>query len=267
MIETSGLRMVFQEGTPLRQTAVDGVDLTIGADEFVTVVGSNGSGKSTLLNLIGGDMQPTAGSIALCGKDMTGLPSYRRASILGRVFQDPLGGTCASLTVEENLALAVRRAQPRRWSLAVTDDRRIGFRQSLARLNMGLEKRLTDIVGLLSGGQRQALSLVMATLTGSRILLLDEHTAALDPHMSSTVLEMTAKLAAEQRLCALMVTHSMQEALAVGTRTLIMHRGRIALDIAGAERAAMEPADLLEAFRSRHPAAAFDTTLAADAPI
>ncbi len=248
MIEMRHVRVTFNAGTPLENPALRGIDLDIPAGQFLTVIGGNGAGKSTLLNALSGEINISAGRISFDGQDVTRWPVAQRARWVARVFQDPLAGTCAELTIEENLALAAARGQWRSLRPALTAAARATFRDSLARLGLGLENRLQDRMSLLSGGQRQALSLLMATLQPMKILLLDEHTAALDPKTAAFVLELTRRIVAERQLTALMVTHSLRHALDVGTRTLMLHQGRIVLDIAGAERARLDVPDLLRLF-------------------
>jgi putative tryptophan/tyrosine transport system ATP-binding protein len=248
MIEARGLTVTFGRGTPLETVALAGIDLAIPAGEFVTVIGSNGAGKTTLLNAIAGEVEIDRGSLAIDGQEVTRWPAARRAALIARVFQDPLAGTCEALTVEENLALAFGRGRRRGLSLAIDRTARAQFMERLEPLGLGLERRLSDRIGLLSGGQRQVVSLIMATLAPMRILLLDEHTAALDPRIAAFVLDLTRKLVAEGGLTALMVTHSMRQALDCGTRILMMHEGRVVLDIAGAERRAMDVPDLVALF-------------------
>ena len=248
MIEARGLTVVFGAGTPLETTALDAIDLAIPTGAFATVIGSNGAGKTTLLNAIAGEVALTGGGIAIDGEEVTGWPAARRARLMARVFQDPLAGTCEGLTVEENLALARRRGARRGLGLALDRQVRAELAEKLAPLGLGLERRLSDRIGLLSGGQRQVVSLVMATLAPMRILLLDEHTAALDPRTAGFVLDLTRRLVAEGGLTTLMVTHSMRQALDCGDRTIMMHEGRIALDVAGPKRAALDVPDLVAMF-------------------
>ena len=248
MIEARGVEVVFHRGAPLETVALRGANVRIARGEFVTVIGSNGAGKSTLLNVLAGDILPSAGRVFLDGEDMTFRPPERRAGIVARVFQDPLAGTCAHLTMEENMALAAARGRRRGWKMAVERALRAQFRARLAPLELGLENRLGEKVGQLSGGQRQALSLVMATLAEARILLLDEHTAALDPRMAEFMLSLTRRLGAEYELATVMVTHSLSAALSCGARTLMLHRGKVALDVGGDARRGMRPADLLKLF-------------------
>jgi putative ABC transport system ATP-binding protein len=251
MIRLDGVEVVFHPGTVLETRALRGIDLAISEGQFVTVIGSNGEGKSTLLNVLAGTARVTAGRIAIDGIDVTAAGAAQRASLLARVFQDPLGGTCGALTIEENLALAEARGRGRGLRLAVAEGGRARWRQRLADLGLGLEGRLGDRMGLLSGGQRQAVALLMATMAPSRILLLDEHTAALDPRTAEFVLELTTRLVGELRLTTLMVTHSMQQALALGNRLLMLHEGRICLDVAGPAKARLRVEDLLAEFKRR----------------
>ena len=248
MIEVKLLGVTFGRGTVLETRALVDVDLTIPAGQFVTVIGSNGAGKSTLLNALTGDVRPDSGRVEVDGRDVTGWPAPARARLIARVFQDPLVGSCEALSIEENLALAAARGRARGLALALNRTLRERFRGLLARLGLGLEKRLTDRMGLLSGGQRQAVSLLMATLAPMKILLLDEHTAALDPKTADFVLELTREIVAEQRLTTLMVTHSMRHALDCGSRTIMLHEGRICFDVAGAARAGLDVPDLVALF-------------------
>jgi len=248
MLKVDDLHVTFHAGTPMENRALQGLSLEIPAGQFVTVIGSNGAGKSTLLNAVAGDVPADRGRIEIDGRDVTRETAWARADRVARVFQDPLAGTCEDLTIEENLALAHARGTRRGLGRAVRPAMREEFRARLATLGLGLEQRLGDRIGLLSGGQRQAVSLLMAALRPSRILLLDEHTAALDPRTAEFVLQLTARVVAEFRLTALMVTHSMRQALKVGARTVMLHQGRVALDISGAERENMEVADLLARF-------------------
>jgi len=248
MLNAEQLVVTFNAGTPVETRALRGLSLTIGKGQFVTVIGSNGAGKSTLLNCISGDMAVDSGRILLDGQDVTHQPVWQRAQQVARVFQDPLAGTCENLSIEENMALALRRGGKRRLVRAVRHEMREVFREKLASLGLGLESRLSDRIGLLSGGQRQAVSLLMAALRPSRILLLDEHTAALDPRTADFVLELTARIVAENHLTAMMVTHSMRQALDVGERTLMLHQGQVVLDVCGQQRSNMDVADLLHQF-------------------
>ncbi|PYE89052.1 ABC transporter ATP-binding protein [Phyllobacterium leguminum] len=249
MIELSNLGVTFGRGTPLQKQALSGINLTIDEGAFVTVIGSNGAGKSTLLGVLAGDVLPTEGKVVIGGQNVTRKPTADRAGLVARVFQDPLAGSCGALTIEENLALAAARGKTRGLAPALGKKRRDHFRERVAALNLGLENRMHDRMELLSGGQRQALSLVMATLAGSEVLLLDEHTAALDPGMAEYVMELTQSLVRENKLTTLMVTHSMRQALDFGTRTIMLHGGNIVLDVTGDNRKNLSVEDLIEMFR------------------
>ena len=248
MLKAEELFITFNEGTPIETHALRGLSLDIPAGQFITVIGSNGAGKSTLLNAISGDLPIDEGRIIIDDTDVTRAPVWERAQRVARVFQDPMAGTCEDLTIEENMALAMRRGASRGLSSAVKKMYRERFRGSLETLGLGLENRLTDRIGLLSGGQRQAVSLLMATLQPSRILLLDEHTAALDPRTASFVLDLTRDIVGQHKLTTLMVTHSMRQALDVGDRTIMLHQGNIVLDISGTERQGMDVPGLLAMF-------------------
>jgi putative ABC transport system ATP-binding protein len=248
MIGVENISVIFGEGTPLQATALSNLSVSIDEGEFVTVIGSNGAGKSTLLNAIAGEVRVTSGTIRVDGDVVTSQPTCRRANRIARVFQDPMAGTCEALTVEENMALASRRGARRDFLKALSDPVREIFRQRLATLGIGLEKRLGDSMGLLSGGQRQAVSLLMATLTPSRILLLDEHTAALDPHASELVLKLTDRFVGEFGLTSLMVTHSMRHAIAHGNRLIMMHQGQVVFDVRGDDKARLTVAEVLDMF-------------------
>lgn len=252
MMQLRNLFKTFNPGTPIENPALRGINLEIAAGEFVTVIGSNGSGKSTMLNAISGDLRVDSGEIIIDGKDVTRLNTWQRAGVVARVFQDPMIGTCEALSIEENLALSLQRGQSRGLKRAVRAELHDLFRSKLAHLNLGLENRLSDQMGLLSGGQRQAVSLLMASLQPSRILLLDEHTAALDPKTAAFVLKLTDQIVAENQLTALMVTHSMRQALDHGNRTIMLHQGKVVLDISGEQRARMDVPDLLALFERTH---------------
>lgn len=249
MIEARGLIKVFNRGTPMEAPALRSIDLDIPEGGFVTVIGSNGAGKSTLLNGLTGETRLDGGRIRIDGVDVTRWSAPKRARLVARVFQDPMAGTCEGLTIEENLALAAARGRHRGLRRALTPSTRARFREPLATLGLGLENRLGDRMGLLSGGQRQAVSLLMATLQPSKILLLDEHTAALDPATAQLVMRITEAIVTEHRLTTLMVTHSMKQALAHGTRTVMLHEGRVVFDVAGQQRQGLDVADLLNLFR------------------
>lgn len=248
MMRADDLRLTFNPGTPIENPALRGMSLHIQDGEFVTVIGSNGAGKSTFLNAISGDLMVDSGSIRIDNQDVTDLPAYKRAGLVARVFQDPMAGTCEKLSIEENMALAYKRGAGRGLKGALNKANRELFREKLSILKLGLENRLTDRMGLLSGGQRQAVSLLMASLQPSKILLLDEHTAALDPKTAAFVLELTDQIIRENRLTAMMVTHSMQQALDHGSRTVMLHQGQVVLDVSGEKRQGMGVRDLLDMF-------------------
>ena len=248
MLELKNLKKIFNPGSINEVTAVDSVSTFIDNGDFVTIIGSNGAGKSTLLNLIAGTFLPDAGEILFDGEHTTNWPEHRRAAYVGRVFQNPLSGTCASMSVEENFALAGRRGLQPGFKWGVTKSERKFFRTKLRLLGLGLEYRLKDKVGLLSGGQRQSLTLLMATLRRPRLLLLDEHTAALDPKTAEQVLKLTRELIQEMELTALMVTHNMKHAIELGNRLIMMHNGKIILDVDGRAKQDLTIQDLLEEF-------------------
>ncbi|MCC8971719.1 ABC transporter ATP-binding protein [Bradyrhizobium brasilense] len=249
MLRLNDLHVTFNVGTPTEVRALRGVNLDISPGEFVTVIGSNGAGKSTLLSAIVGAVRPSRGTIKLGARDITDWPASKRAADVGRVFQEPRLGTCGSLSIEENLALAAKRGRRRGFSTALSGGRqRRQFANKLARLGLGLEDRMSTPIGLLSGGQRQAVSLLMATLLPMKILVLDEHTAALDPAAAAKVLSLSAEIADADGLTVLMVTHSMGDALALGTRTILMDRGVVALDVSGEERRKLDIPALLQLF-------------------
>ncbi len=248
MLRATDLELTFNPGTPIENHVLRGLSLEIPTGQFVTVIGSNGAGKSTFLNAVSGDLFVDAGTIEIDGSDVTRVPAWARAGLVARVFQDPMAGTCEALTIEENMALAVKRGQRCGPGFALNRELRELFRDKLAMLRLGLENRLGDRIGLLSGGQRQAVSLLMASLQPSRILLLDEHTAALDPKTAAFVLELTARIVDEGKLTAMMVTHSMRQALDYGSRTVMLHQGRVVLDVEGPQRHTMSVEDLLHMF-------------------
>lgn len=248
MISITDLVKTFHRGSVNEVLALSGVNLQVRRGDFITVIGSNGAGKSTLLNCLAGSQEIDSGHLRVDDQDITRWPEYRRATLISRVFQDPLLGTCGPLSIEQNLALANRRGKTHGLGRGVRHSDRQLFRKQLRQLGLGLEERLRDSVGLLSGGQRQALTLLMATLVKPRILLLDEHTAALDPKTAQQVLDLTRKLIDEQQLTSLMVTHNMRQALQLGNRLIMLHAGRIILDVAGEEKTAMQIDDLLEQF-------------------
>ena len=250
MLTLTGIRKTFAPGTVNEKTALDGVDLHLAHGDFVTVLGSNGAGKSTLFSVVAGSTAPTAGTVVLDGRDITALPDYKRSKFIGRLFQDPLKGTAPNMTIEENLALAFLRSSEKTsmFSMVSAADRK-KFRDQLSRLGLGLEDRMNSPVGLLSGGQRQALTLLMATLVTPKLLLLDEHTAALDPATAEKVLELTQTIVAENNITCMMITHDITAALRLGNRTIIMNAGKIAGELSGADRKDMTEEQLLEVFR------------------
>jgi len=248
MITITDLVKTFHQGSVNEVLALSGINLQVQKGDFITVIGSNGAGKSTLLNCLAGSHPIDSGHILIDDQEVSRWPEYKRATQISRVFQDPLLGTCGPLTIEQNLALANRRGKYHGLKRGVQQNDRKLFQQQLAQLNLGLETRLKDSVGLLSGGQRQALTLLMATLVKPKILLLDEHTAALDPKTALQVLKLTQQLIDDQHLTALMVTHNMRQALQLGNRLIMLHGGRIILDVTGKEKEAMTVEDLLEQF-------------------
>ena len=249
MLDLKNLYKTFNAGTVNEKRAIDGLDLTLEDGDFVTIIGGNGAGKSTTLNLIAGVFPADQGNIILDGVDITRLPEHKRAKYLGRVFQDPMMGTAATMGIEENLALANRRGQRRTLRPGITAQEREKFRKQLAALGLGLEDRMTSKVGLLSGGQRQALTLLMATLKKPRLLLLDEHTAALDPKTADKVLQITEEIVARDKLTTLMVTHNMKHAIQYGNRLIMMDSGKVVVDIRGEEKKNLTVRDLLEKFK------------------
>ena len=248
MLDITDVRKTFNVKTVNERVALNGVSLHLEAEDFVTVIGGNGAGKSTLLNAIAGVWPVDSGSIVIDGRDITGMPEHKRAIVLGRVFQDPMMGTAATMQIEENLALAARRGDSRTLRTGITREERAAYRDQLAQLGLGLEDRMTAKVGLLSGGQRQALTLLMATLKKPKLLLLDEHTAALDPRTAAKVLELSEKIIRENHLMTLMVTHNMKDAIRYGNRLIMMNEGRIILDISGEEKKQLTIERLMEAF-------------------
>lgn len=248
MLQAKDLKLTFNHGTPMETRVLRGLSLNIPSGQFVTVIGSNGAGKSTLMNAISGDQRVDSGSICIDDLDVTRQSVWQRSAKVARVFQDPLAGTCEDLTIEENMALAYWRGQRRGLGRSIKPEMRELFRERLHMLDLGLENRLVDQIGLLSGGQRQAVSLLMAALRPSRILLLDEHTAALDPRTADFVLQLTSRIVREAQLTTMMVTHSMRQALEVGDRTIMLHQGNVVLDVSGEERSRMGMGDLLAMF-------------------
>lgn len=247
MLTLSHISKTFHPGTANEKVAIRDLSLHLKEGDFVTIIGANGAGKSTLFNAIAGSFFTDSGSITLAGQDITFLPEYKRARIIGRLFQDPMLGSAPGMTIEENLALA---AGGRGWFSTVSRAEKARFRDRLALLDMGLEDRMKQPVGLLSGGQRQALTLMMATMVPPKLLLLDEHTAALDPGTAEKVLTLTKQIVAENGLTCMMITHNMQQALELGNRTLMMDAGRILLDVGGSQREGLTVEDLLARFRA-----------------
>ncbi|HHV94407.1 MAG TPA: ATP-binding cassette domain-containing protein [Firmicutes bacterium] len=250
MLRISQLRKVFSNGSGVEMTALDNVNLDVRPGDFITIIGSNGAGKSTLLNVIAGVYEVDEGEIWIDGENVTNQPEYRRAHLIGRVFQDPMIGTAASMTIEENLAMAMKRAKRLRLVPGVTAKDRARFRELLAVLGLGLENRLQEPVGLLSGGQRQALTLLMATISNPKLLLLDEHTAALDPKTAEMICQLTKRIVENRELTVLMVTHDLKQALELGNRTIMMDQGQIILDLQDPERADMTVDELLDQFEA-----------------
>lgn len=251
MLKLTNVKKTFNLGTVNEKIALDGVSLEVKDGDFATIIGSNGAGKSTLFNAIAGSFYVDEGSVELDGKDITYVPEHKRAKEIGRLFQDPMKGTAPHMTIEENLALAYVRVSKGKYSIfsRINQEQRTKFREKLALLNMGLEDRMKQPVGMMSGGQRQALTLLMATFVAPKILLLDEHTAALDPATADKVLALTKQIVQENNLACLMITHNMQSALELGNRTLMMDSGKIVLDIQGAERAGVTVDGLLQKFK------------------
>lgn len=248
MLELKNIYKTFNAGTVNEKQALKGIDLTLEDGDFVTVIGGNGAGKSTMLNAIAGVWPVDEGQIIIDGKDVTKLPEHKRAAFLGRVFQDPMNGTAATMGIEENLALALRRGQSRTLRAGIKASEREVYKRLLSTLGLGLEDRLTSKVGLLSGGQRQALTLLMATLKKPKLLLLDEHTAALDPKTAAKVLETTEMIVNRDHLTTLMITHNMKDAITHGNRLIMMMEGKIILDICGEEKKKLTVEDLLHKF-------------------
>lgn len=248
MLEIQNIYKTFNAGTVNEKTALNGVSLTLDDGDFVTVIGGNGAGKSTLLNAVAGVWQVDEGSVTIDGTNVTRLPEHKRAKFIGRVFQDPMMGTAATMQIEENLALAMRRGKARTLRAGITKAERERYRELLKILDLGLEDRLTSKVGLLSGGQRQALTLLMATLQKPKLLLLDEHTAALDPKTAAKVLELSDQIVEEHKLTTLMVTHNMKDAIAHGNRLIMLDAGRVILDIRGEDKKKLTVPELLARF-------------------
>ena len=248
MLKLENIRKVFNAGTVNEKVALNGLNLHMKEGEFVTVIGGNGAGKSTMLNAIAGVWGVDDGKILIDGTDVTHLPEYKRAAFIGRVFQDPMMGTAATMQIEENLALAARRGKPRTLKIGITKAEREEYMERLKILDLGLEDRMTSKVGLLSGGQRQALTLLMATLQRPKLLLLDEHTAALDPKTAAKVLEATQRIVSENQLTTMMITHNMRDAITYGNRLIMMYNGHIVVDVSGEEKKNLTVEQLLNLF-------------------
>lgn len=248
MLEIKNVTKIFNAGTVNEKVALDNISLTLEDGDFVTVIGGNGAGKSTLLNTVAGTYPVDAGSISIDGTDITKLPEYARAKFIGRVFQDPMTGTAADMWIEENMAIAMRRGKSRGLGWAIHDSERKLFAEKLARLDLGLESRLSTKVGLLSGGQRQAITLLMASMNNPKLLLLDEHTAALDPKTAAKVLEITREIVEEEQLTTLMITHNMKDAISHGNRLIMMSAGKIILDVKGEAKSKLTVEELLAEF-------------------
>ena len=248
MLKIQDVHKTFNKGTINEKVALNGLNLQLEEGDFVTVIGGNGAGKSTMLNMIAGVYPVDQGSIVIDGVDVTGQPDYKRAAYLGRVFQDPMMGTAADMEIQENLAMAMRRGKKRGLRWGITSEEKNIYREKLKQFDLGLEKRMSTKVGLLSGGQRQAITLLMATLQHPKVLLLDEHTAALDPKTAAKVLELTQTIVAENNLTTIMITHNMRDAIHYGNRLVMMHEGRIIYDVRGEEKAALHVADLMKKF-------------------
>lgn len=250
MLKIKNVVKIFNPGTVNEKVALNGINLELNEGDFVTVIGGNGAGKSTMLNMVAGVYPVDEGSIEIDGVDVTRLPEYKRAKYLGRVFQDPMTGTAATMQIDENLALANRRGLARTLKSGITAKEREGYKELLKLLDLSLEDRLTSKVGLLSGGQRQALTLLMATLKKPKVLLLDEHTAALDPKTAKKVLDITEEIVGQNNLTTIMITHNMADALRVGNRLVMMNNGKIIFDVSGEEKKKLTTADLLEKFKT-----------------
>ena len=250
MLRIENVRKVFNAGTMDEKAAIDGISLSLKKGDFVTIIGSNGAGKTTLLNLVAGTVIPDTGSIYIDAENVTQMPEHKRAKFLGRIFQNPLTGTAASMTIEENLGMADLRGKPRTLAWGVTKSRRKHYRRLLLEMELGLENRLKQSVSLLSGGQRQSLTLLMATLSIPKLLLLDEHTAALDPKTARRVMQLTQKIIDQNHLTAMMVTHNMDQAIRYGNRLVMLHEGKIRMDIQGAEKKSFTVQDAVKKFGS-----------------
>ena len=250
MLTITNVRKTFNKGTINEKKTLNGINLHLESGDFVTIIGGNGAGKSTMLNMIAGVYPIDSGKIVIDGINISRAPEHRRAKYIGRVFQDPMRGTAANMEIQENLAMALRRGKIRGLGWGLRNNEKDYYRTALAQLDLGLQTRMTSKVGLLSGGQRQALTLLMATLQKPKLLLLDEHTAALDPKTARKVLELTEKIVNEQELTALMVTHNMKDAIQIGNRLIMMHEGRIIYDVSGEDKKKLQVEDLLEKFET-----------------
>lgn len=248
MLKLTNIHQKFEIGTVNEKHVLKGINLDVNEGDFVTIIGGNGAGKSTLLNAVSGTNAITSGKICIDDKDITKMPEHKRAKYIGRVFQEPRMGTASDMTIEENLAIAYRRGKPRTLKFGITHKEREIFKKLLAALDLGLETRLKDNTRYLSGGQRQAITLLMASFHNPRLLLLDEHTAALDPKTAKKVLELTVEIVEKNKLTAMMVTHNMKDALRIGNRLVMLHKGNVILDIGGEEKKKLEVADLLDMF-------------------
>ena len=249
MLKLNQINKLFNEATPDEKVALDQINLELHPGDFITVIGSNGAGKSTMLNMISGALTPDFGVVEIADKDITKMPEYKRSQMIGRVFQDPMAGTAPTMTIEENLAMAYSRNKKRSFKIGVDKKRREFFRSSLETLHLNLENRLNAKVGLLSGGERQALSLLMATFTKPSILLLDEHTAALDPSRAELITSLTKQLVEKDKLTTLMITHNMQQALDLGNRLIMMDKGQIILEVDDEEKRKLTITKLMEEFQ------------------
>lgn len=250
MLTITNVKKTFNKGTVNEKKALTGINLHLNPGDFVTIIGGNGAGKSTMLNMIAGVYPIDCGKIVIDGVNISREPEHKRARYIGRVFQDPMRGTAANMEIQENLAMALRRGKARGLGWGIKNNEKDYYREALAQLDLGLQTRMTSKVGLLSGGQRQALTLLMATLQKPKILLLDEHTAALDPKTAKKVLDLTEKIVSEQNLTAMMVTHNMKDAIQIGNRLIMMHEGRIVYDVAGEEKKKLQVEDLLQRFET-----------------
>ncbi len=248
MLEIKNIYKTFNPGTVNQKVALQNLNLTLNEGDFVTVIGGNGAGKSTMLNAISGVWKPDSGKIVIDGVDVTNMPEHKRARFLGRVFQDPMLGTAPDMSIQENMALALRRGNRRTLKWGITEAEKAQYKEVLATLDLGLENRLTSKVGLLSGGQRQAVTLLMATLKKPKLLLLDEHTAALDPKTAAKVLELSEKIVNENNLTSLMITHNMKDAIRYGNRLIMMNDGHIIFDVSGEEKKKLTVEELVEKF-------------------